>query len=655
MFVGCCSGRPSHEESVPSEGEAVRPEAFSAPEREQVAAANLLLETCSGDVNLATRVLHQANWELPKPESTPEPEPPQSKPEDTTHGGAALTHPTDTSNQLSRLITPRGYRGGDDGDDCQSLPTAAEFCGPTTGISLDGLQHLIEMLGPQLTAETATSDVCHAFIKPMTTPDGWADEATLTDAAKRWYKHTYVHRATGERRKQTDPPAGTRSLCVLWSAAGAATAHMVGKPTHFLSHAWTYKFLNLVEALRSFVASQPEGSAPVFFWFDCFSIDEHATQSLPREWWGSTFKEAIRMIGQTVMMISPWSEPLPLMRAWCIWELYCTESVGAPFAVCLGPAEQDALEAAILGNSSGYERVLAAFAAVDVGSAEAGNERDKVMIMEHAERSEGGLQGLNATAVSTLRRWFVEFVKGLGRRVRAHRDAAEGVFQMTVVAHVLNSMGEQLEALQLYETVTAIREAETDGDEVNTAVAQANLANTLQRLKRHAEARPLLETVLAIFSRRLGTTHEDTLKTRTRLANCKRNLGDADGARGDYEAVLAAMTTAIGPTHAETLKTQLNLAISYHGVGGYDRAARELEAVVDGYRATLGLRHADTLFAQAHLGNVRRLQGDAVGAVAMLEVAAPGLEAQGHFRAANAREMLEEAQGQAAALALPEL
>ena len=154
------------------------------------------------------------------------------------------------------------------------------------------------------------------------------------------------------------------------------------------------------------------------------------------------------MIGQTVMMISPWSEPLPLMRAWCIWELYCTESVGAPFAVCLGPAEQDALEAAILGNSSGYERVLAAFAAVDVGSAEAGDERDKVMIMEHAERSEGGLQGLNATAVSTLRRWFVEFVKGLGRRVRAHRDAAEGVFQMTVVAHVLNSMGEQLEALR---------------------------------------------------------------------------------------------------------------------------------------------------------------------------------------------------------------
>ena len=59
---------------------------------------------------------------------------------------------------------------------------------------------MVELLGPRLTAETTTSDVCHAFIKPMTTPAGWADEATLTDAAQRWYKHSYVHGASGERR-----------------------------------------------------------------------------------------------------------------------------------------------------------------------------------------------------------------------------------------------------------------------------------------------------------------------------------------------------------------------------------------------------------------------------------------------------------------------
>ena len=282
-------------------------------------------------------------------EQLAEPEPEGSSDEDTTHGGAAPapTGAGDLARQLSGATSTTTHGGAEGDGDAQRLPTAAEFCGPTTGISLEGLLHMVELLGPRLTAETTTSDVCHAFIKPMTTPAGWTDEATLTDAAQRWYKHSYVHGASGERR--SEPPGGTRSLCVLWSAE-AATAHMVGAPTHFLSHAWTYKFLNLVEALRSFVASRPAGSARVFFWFDVFAIDEHATQSLPREWWGSTFKEAIRLIGQTVMMISPWSEPLPLRRAWCIWELFCTESVGAPFDVCLGPAEQAAFEAAILGG-----------------------------------------------------------------------------------------------------------------------------------------------------------------------------------------------------------------------------------------------------------------------------------------------------------------
>eukprot|EP01047_Picozoa_sp_COSAG01_P055315 COSAG01_NODE_6145_length_3825_cov_7.907944_2_plen_311_part_00 len=290
----------------------------------------------------------------------PEPEPEgagenQAEPaaDRVTHGGTASTPPS--LGGLSRLLTAAEATGpATTACECaeETLPTAAEFCGPLTGISLDGLLHLVELLGPRLTAETATSDVCHAFIKPMTMPDGWSDEATLTDAARRWYKHNYRHAASGERRAR--PPPGTRSLCVLWSQE-AATAAFVGRPTHFLSHAWTYKFLNLVDALKLFVESRPEGSARVFFWFDVCAIDEHLTQSLPREWWGGTFKEAIRLIGRTVMMISPWSEPLPLSRAWCIWELFCTESVGAPFDVCLGPAEANAFEKAILAPGGGGE------------------------------------------------------------------------------------------------------------------------------------------------------------------------------------------------------------------------------------------------------------------------------------------------------------
>ena len=52
------------------------------------------------------------------------------------------------------------------------------------------------------------------------------------------------------------------------------------------------------------------------FRFDTFSIDEHATQTLLQEWWGTAFKDAIRIIGHTVMLLAPWDKPVPLTRAW---------------------------------------------------------------------------------------------------------------------------------------------------------------------------------------------------------------------------------------------------------------------------------------------------------------------------------------------------
>jgi hypothetical protein len=231
-------------------------------------------------------------------------------------------------------------------------------------------------------------------------PPGWVDEPELLRcddegndiSARRWYKHVYRQLATGET--QSTPPPGTRSMCDAL-AADPATAHLVGKPTHFLSHAWLYKILNVVGALEEFEASQPEGSPEVFWWFDCFAIDEHATQALPQEWWSTTFKEAIQMMGHTVMLLSPWDAPTPLRRAWCLWELHCTVETNSEFSICLGPADKKAFEAALLADSGA---VLKALSKVDVRTAEAGDKKDLEMIMVAVDAAPGGAERLNATA-----------------------------------------------------------------------------------------------------------------------------------------------------------------------------------------------------------------------------------------------------------------
>ena len=162
-------------------------------------------------------------------------------------------------------------------------PTAAEYC--RYGISAAGLRHFFSAHGHTSAGHT-TSDICHSVIKPLTAPAGWECLPTLTDAARRWYSHVYRERATG--RTQAMPPEGTRSMCEVM-AADAVAASFVGKPNVFVSHAWLYLFDDALAALEAFDAGCG-AVAKRFYWFDTFSIDEHATQSMTPTWWSTTFR-----------------------------------------------------------------------------------------------------------------------------------------------------------------------------------------------------------------------------------------------------------------------------------------------------------------------------------------------------------------------------
>jgi hypothetical protein len=105
------------------------------------------------------------------------------------------------------------------------------------------------------------------------------------------------------------------------------------------------------------------------------------------------------------MLLAPWDRPLPLTRAWCLWELYCTVDTGTTFSVCLGPAQRTAFEVALLES---YDVLMNAFAGIDVAHSQAGQEADRLMILGEAEKLPGGCDALNAIALAEMRRWAAQ-------------------------------------------------------------------------------------------------------------------------------------------------------------------------------------------------------------------------------------------------------
>ena len=100
------------------------------------------------------------------------------------------------------------------------------------------------------------------------------------------------------------------SYCDMLSSQRHAAVGLLA--TVFTSHAWKYLFLDVIDALLYHFQDEPG----IVVWFDLFSNNQHKAVDLDFHWWCNTLKTAIEQFGHTVMVLSPWQDPIPLTRAY---------------------------------------------------------------------------------------------------------------------------------------------------------------------------------------------------------------------------------------------------------------------------------------------------------------------------------------------------
>ena len=107
-------------------------------------------------------------------------------------------------------------------------------------------------------------------------------------------------------------------------------ANPVGEASVFVSHSWGSPFASLVGALEDYLKSHQQPAYAVYFWIDCFSINQHAAavSTLDSAHWSRLFGEAIRSMGAVCLVATPWESPTALGRCWCLFELMSALSGG---------------------------------------------------------------------------------------------------------------------------------------------------------------------------------------------------------------------------------------------------------------------------------------------------------------------------------------
>jgi tetratricopeptide (TPR) repeat protein len=433
------------------------------------------------------------------------------------------------------------------------------------------------------------------------------------------------------------------SFCELLSYRNSPE---VAVATVFISHAWKYQFLDVLDAIVEYFTKVEADFESVILWFDLFCNNQHKAVEFDFHWWCNTFLSAIREINHTVMIFAPWNDPIPLTRAWCVWELYCTISTDSKFSVALSQEQQNLFLKDIWQHPD--QVIKRMLATIDSKNSSAFISADQERIHE-VVRSTIGFSALNGLIFEKMGEWIVwtaekEFVDHKktpnerseihqalvklyhlqGNLARARRSAVECVEECEQLygkdhsnsltarndlATILFDLHEIAEAEQMYRDILQILEnPEVFQSMPNAAGFKAttlnNIAGCCLETAKYEEAEQFYLLALEHHETVSKTDPYNYLSSLSNLSCVYMNRGRYDQAEPLFLKTLALQREKLGDNHLDTLNTMNLLSVTLKYQGKLDEAAPLCQECFQRRRTVLGPEHIHTLESMVGLATL---------------------------------------------------
>jgi len=544
----------------------------------------------------------------------------------------------------------------------------------TSGVSLKFLNKLKELaiaIDPNMT----TAEVCYKLIKPWT---------LVSEERKEGVSFEVLMYSNFDSPTTPHPELGlTYRECF---GKDAIPVQEGGFADVFISHAWSNNFVDLVESTELFVDSilcageghgKKKGKAhgqghghvtkvkgvvsksrdDVLCWIDMFVNNQHHFVVLPFEWWSTTFRSAVKLIGHTCLVLAPWIAPIPLTRAWCLWEIACTIETESKLDVVVPPSQRKDFSNNITVK---FDHILGVLGNVMVESAQSSNEGDKARIFKVVQELKGGFRYINVLVSKLMRNWLldssrmllikkVDMLKSKGDSM-THAEKTKTYFTLNTIASIFSDQGRHEEAASIFragiEGISALKKEHNhghshggDGDDVegesydlDQARIQMNLANTLCDIgtdDARTEAKQLYHSILRLRESSVGFEHEDTLNAAHNLCSLYYDDGALDDAHTLLERTLTGRRKVLGPCHPHTVETEMSLAAVLTEREEYEEAhvlyKQALKAMTED-NANGHFKHVTLLNTKAQYAVLLQAIGEVDEAVSYCQAACDGYE-----------------------------
>ncbi|KAJ3076659.1 Kinesin light chain 3 [Rhizoclosmatium hyalinum] len=424
------------------------------------------------------------------------------------------------------------------------------------------------------------------------------------------------------------------SLCAqLYLSPDPLLSSQVQDAKYFISHAWQYKFLDIVEALFHFAIQSNLNPETTIIWFDLFSNSQHNTAEKTFDWWQTVFMNAIKEIGNVVMVMQPWSDPIPLKRVWCLFEIYATAVTQSNFHVAMTVSEESKFLVKLMDDITSFQQI---FSNVNILETQSFNLSDRDAIFDVIQKTVG-FSKLDQLVFQKLTQWMGGTIT---KELLKHNDDKVVAFKL---AHALGNffalqgqvggavmiLEEALkEAVRIYgmDDENTIKSKASLGsayfkagrfndaeplilecyqsrlsiygpDHERTLTAMGNLATLYFSQKRYAEAEPLFLSDFEACKRLFGTDDVSTFKSMNNLGALYGKLNQVEEAESLLKDCLEQQARLVGRNHPDTLSTINNLGQLYVELDRGDEAIVLLLENFEGHKRTFGATHPTTVVA----------------------------------------------------------
>ena len=103
------------------------------------------------------------------------------------------------------------------------------------------------------------------------------------------------------------------------------------------------------------------------------------------------------------MVLSPWDDPLPVKRAWCLFEIASAlDESDVNFLINLPKSEIKDMSTAVVADS---DCLIKALSDIQAEKAEATSKEDKKLIIEVIDESEGGFFHVSEQVKKAMGEW----------------------------------------------------------------------------------------------------------------------------------------------------------------------------------------------------------------------------------------------------------